>query len=145
MEAPTSPISIRSAVPEDGDELFILARELSTSFQVEKISFQKSFAQLLLKPDAFVTVASDGKHLIGYILGFVHGSLYANGTIGWIEEVMVSEQWRRHGVGSDLVGSFESWAKSHDSKLIALATRRASPFYLGLEYEESATYFCKLL
>jgi hypothetical protein len=41
--------------------------------------------------------------------------------------------------------AFESWAKSRGAALVALATRRAAPFYLALGYEESASYFRKLL
>jgi GNAT superfamily N-acetyltransferase len=139
-----SPILIRSAVPADRDELFHLARGLSSSFDVEREAFGTSFAALLHSPDAFVAVVTDDNSLIGYLLGFVHGTFYANGKVGWIKEVFVTDGFRRHGVGRLLVDSFEQWAKSHDSKLIALATRRASPFYLGLGYEESATYFRKL-
>ncbi len=40
---------------------------------------------------------------------------------------------------------FEQWASSRESKLIALATRRAAPFYLALGYDESAIYFRKLI
>jgi hypothetical protein len=40
---------------------------------------------------------------------------------------------------------FEAWAAKRGSKLVALATRRAAPFYQALGYEESAIYFRKLL
>jgi hypothetical protein len=40
---------------------------------------------------------------------------------------------------------FEEWARSRGSRLVALATRRATDFYLSLGYEESATYVRKLL
>jgi hypothetical protein len=40
---------------------------------------------------------------------------------------------------------FERWAAERGAKLVALATRRAAPFYQALGYQESATYFRKLL
>ena len=40
---------------------------------------------------------------------------------------------------------FEDWSRRRGSELIALATRRAAPFYKGIGYKESATYFRKLL
>jgi len=43
------------------------------------------------------------------------------------------------------MSAFEAWAKARGAKMVALATRRASSFYLELGYEESATYFRKLL
>ena len=44
-----------------------------------------------------------------------------------------------------LMAEFERWATERGAALVALATRRAAPFYLALGYEESATYFRKLL
>jgi hypothetical protein len=40
---------------------------------------------------------------------------------------------------------FERWAATRDARLIALATRRAVPFYQALGYEQSAIYLRKLL
>jgi hypothetical protein len=41
--------------------------------------------------------------------------------------------------------AYESWAAAEGCALVALATRRAAPFYLALGYEESAIYFRKVL
>ena len=41
--------------------------------------------------------------------------------------------------------AFERWAAGDGCALVALATRRAAPFYRDLGYEESASYFRKLL
>ena len=41
--------------------------------------------------------------------------------------------------------SFEQWAAAEGCTLVALATRRAAPFYRALGYEESAIYFRKVL
>lgn len=40
---------------------------------------------------------------------------------------------------------FERGATGRGARLVALATRRAAPFYHALGYEESATYLRKLL
>ncbi len=60
-------------------------------------------------------------------------------------QIMVCEKFRRTGVGSEGVKAFEQKAKDNDCKLIALATRRAANFYSAIGYEESTTYFRKLL
>lgn len=44
-----------------------------------------------------------------------------------------------------LIDAFEEWAASEGCALVALATRRAAPFYRDLGYEESAAYFRKVL
>ncbi|HTE86145.1 MAG TPA: GNAT family N-acetyltransferase, partial [Dehalococcoidia bacterium] len=82
---------------------------------------------------------------IGYLLGFAHDTFYANGPVAWVEELMVGESWRRQHVGQRLIQEFEAWAANRGCRLVALATRRAEPFYKSLGYEDSATYFRRLL
>jgi GNAT superfamily N-acetyltransferase len=137
--------TIRPAKLSDTDALFYLARSFATSFTVERSAFEMSLGRLLQSSDALVEVASDGDRVLGYVLGFDHHTFYANGRVAWVEEIMVSEENRRHGIGRQLMERFEQWARSRQSNLIALATRRAAPFYLSLGYDESAIYFRKLL
>jgi GNAT superfamily N-acetyltransferase len=137
--------SVRPAQLSDGEALFLLAKAFAISFAIERPAFEASFAELLQSPDAFIAVASDAGRVVGYVLGFDHHTFYANGRVSWVEEIMVSEDYRRRGVGQLLMESFEQWARDRQSKLIALATRRAAPFYRSIGYEESATYFRRLL
>ena len=138
-------LTIRPAELSDSEVLFSLARAFATSFTVERSAFELSFAALLRSPDAFVAVASDAERVVGYLLGFDHHTFYANGRVSWVEEIMVAEDLRRRGVGRQLMESFEQWARSRQSRLVGLATRRAAPFYRNLGYDESATYFRRLL
>jgi GNAT superfamily N-acetyltransferase len=73
------------------------------------------------------------------------GPFYANGPVAWVEEVFVRGQHRGCGVGRALMSAYEQWAISRDCALVALATRRAAPFYRALGYEESALYHRKIL
>ena len=141
MSTPT----VRRAELSDSDALFSLAKAFATSFTVEGPAFESSLTALLQSPDAFVAVASDSERVVGYVLGFDHYTFYANGRVAWVEEIMVSEDVRRRGLGRQLMAHFEQWARIRDSKLIALATRRAAPFYQSLGYDESATCFRKVL
>jgi GNAT superfamily N-acetyltransferase len=86
-----------------------------------------------------------GHESVGYLLGFRHLTFYANGPVGWVEEVVVPDQDRSRGIGRILMDAFERWAAAEGCTLVALATRRAAPFYRALEYEESAAYFRKVL
>lgn len=138
-------LAIRPAQLSDTEALFSLARSFATSFAVERSAFEKSFTALLQSHEAFIAVASEEGRVVGYVLGFDHYTFYANGRVAWVEEIMVTEEYRRRGVGRLLMENFERWAKERQSKLVALATPRATPFYRGIGYEESATYFRKLL
>jgi len=136
---------IRRAELSDSDIVFSLAEAFAASFSVERSAFDSSFAALLRAPDAFIAVASDGGTVVGYLLGFDHNTFYANGRVSWVEEIMVAEDRRCRGIGRQLITSFEQWARSRQSKLVGLATRRAAPFYRALGYDESATMLRKLL
>ena len=136
---------IRPAELSDSDALFTLASAFTASLSVERSAFESSLNALLQSPGAFIAVASDSGRVVGYVLGFDHHTFYANGRVSWVEEIMVSEEVRRRGVGRLLMESFEQWARSRQSKLIALATRRAAPFYQSIGYDESASYFRRLL
>jgi len=136
---------IRQAEARDSADIFRLAQAFATSFAVEQPAFEYAFAELLSDPKAFVAVAEQEGKVGGYILGFAHLTFFANGRVAWIEEIMVSEEHRRTGVGRRLMEAFETWARERDAKMIALATRRAADFYRSLGYEESAAYFRKRL
>ena len=137
--------TLRPARQEDCDELFPIARDFATSFVVEPDGFGELLAGLIRDEAAWLQVAEADGGLIGYLLGFDHLTFYANGRVSWVEEVTVLESWRREGVGAALMAAFEEWARERNSRLVALATRRAAPFYSALGYEESAIYFRHLL
>src|SRR5688572_28850909 len=120
---------IRRAEPGDFDAIFALVGDFATSFTTERAAFDLSAAQFMQDDSALLLVAENDGQLIGYCLGFDHYTFYANGRVSWVEEIMVQAEFRRHKVGRALMEHFEAWAKSRDSKLVALATRRASAFY----------------
>ena len=138
-------VHIRPATEADAQSLFSLASALSTSFTVEEQRFLRVFQELLNSRSALVLVAEYGQKLLGYALGFTHATFYANGHVGWVEEIFVKEEFRRLNVGRQLMQSIETWVQERGCALIALATRRASTFYKSIGYEESATYFRKLM
>jgi GNAT superfamily N-acetyltransferase len=136
---------IRQAEFGDADEVARLAAELGMSFEFSAASFRENYPALLAEDGACLLLAVSGHESIGYLLGFRHLTFYANGPVGWVEEVVVRDQDRGQGIGRVLMDAFEQWAAAQGCALVALATRRAAPFYLALGYEESATYFRKVL
>lgn len=141
-----SGIYIRLAEENDSSSVKSLARSLATSFSLDDDSFDEIFNRLKDDESSRILVSTDEYGTInGYLLGFVHDTFFANGAVAWIEEMFVSETARLNGVGRALERNFEVWARVRDAKLIALATRRAAPFYTAIGYEESAVYFRRFL
>ena len=135
---------IRHAGPGDADGVAALAAELAQSFAFSHEKFQASFPALLAEDGVCLLLAVNGPEPVGYLLGFRHLTFYANGPVGWVEEIVVRGHDRGQGIGRALMDEFEQWADTQGCALVALATRRAAPFYRALGYEESATYFRKV-
>jgi GNAT superfamily N-acetyltransferase len=140
-----SEFSVRKATIHDLDMLFSLAKTFATSFLPEREAFDHSAEKILSDDAAWLGVALFEEAVVGYCLGFDHFAFYANGRVSWVEEIVVAEHCRRRGIGRALMGAFEAWARTRNSKLIALATRRAAEFYDAIGYENSASFFRKLL
>lgn len=137
--------TVRAATPKDAAQLLDLVRRFTTSFKTDPTAFHRSLPGLIQDPRAALLVAEIDGQVRGYLLGFEHTTFYANGPVGWVEEIMVDDSLRRAGLGRCLMAAFEAWSRSHGCQLVALATRRAAPFYKALGYEESATYFRHIL
>jgi GNAT superfamily N-acetyltransferase len=82
---------------------------------------------------------------VGYLLGFRHPAFFANAPVAWVEEILVRPEYRGRGAGRALMSAFEQQAADQGCALVALATRRAAAFYQALGYQESASYFRKVL
>ena len=136
---------IRQARAGDSEQVFGLTAQFATSFQPAADKFADSFTRLRRRHDALLLVAEELGVISAYLLAFDHDTLFANGRVAWVEELMVREDRRRSGIGRKIMEHFEQWARSRGSVLAALATRRAMEFYNALGYQESATYFRKLL
>lgn len=136
---------IRRATAADADAIWPLTREFAASFTPDRNAFDKTFAGLVERDDAFLAIGTTASGAVGYVLAVAHPTLFANAPVVWVEELMVSEVERRSGIGRALMDAVETWARDRGAAYVSLATRRASDFYLALGYDESATFFRKLL
>jgi len=139
-----SGVQIRPAGGGDAGAVAVLAGELAQSFAFSRPKSDLSFPELLAAADSCLLVAMDGNDCLGYLLGFRHLTFYANGPVGWVEEILVRGEHRGRGVGRALMGAFERWASDRDCVLVALATRRAASFCRALGYQELATCLRKM-
>jgi GNAT superfamily N-acetyltransferase len=136
---------VRPAEAGDREDVAGLAAELAQSFAFSPARFRASYPSLLADPGACLLLAANEGETLGYLLGFRHLTFYANGPVAWVEEIVVRGGDRGRGTGRALMSAFEQWAAAEGCALVALATRRAAPFYRAVGYEESAVYFRKLL
>lgn len=140
-----SRVQVRRARTGDAVAVAGLAGELAQSFPFSRDQFDLAYPALVASQDACLLVAAQDDECLGYVLGFRHLTFYANGPVGWVEEILVRPECRGRGLGRALMSAFERWATEHDCTLVALATRRAAPFYRALGYQDSAAYLRKVL
>lgn len=136
---------IRKARSDDVLHLLPLVQEFVTSFELDPRSYQATYRRVLHNDSACALVAEHRGQIVGYLLGFIHDTFYANGQVAWVEEIMVHAEHRRAGLGTSLMRCFESWCEDRGAMLSALATRRASDFYEAIGYKASATYLRRVL
>lgn len=140
-----SQVQIRAARTGDAGAVAGLAGELAQSFPFSRDQFDLAYPALAASQDACLLVAAEDGECLGYVLGFRHLTFYANGPVGWVEELLVRQEHQGRGLGRALMAAFERWAAGQGCVLVALATRRAAPFYRALGYAESAAYLRKVL
>jgi GNAT superfamily N-acetyltransferase len=140
-----APIQVRPAVAADASAVAGLAGQLAQSFTFSRARFDLNYPALLAERNVCLLVATGGGDHLGYLLGFRHLTFFANGPVGWVEEILVSPGQRGTGTGRALMTAFEHWAAEQGCAMVALATRRAAPFYRAIGYEESAVYHRKIL
>jgi len=137
-------VEIRRAGVGDADDIAALAAELAQSIPFSAESFRVSYPALLADDSACLLLAANGHESVVYGKGVMQCVVYGNGRVGREKKIVVRGHARGRGIGAALMSEFEQWAAARGCALVALATRRAAPFYLALGYEESATYFRKI-
>ncbi|MFD6177103.1 MULTISPECIES: GNAT family N-acetyltransferase [unclassified Isoptericola] len=147
---------VRPAHTDDAAALWPLTRDFATSFRPRRDAFDATLATLLARDDTLLAVATapatepatgpstDGGPL-GYLLASVHLTFLANGPVCWVEEVMVDRAHRDRGLGRSLMAYAEAWATARGAAYVSLASRRAGGFYKALGYDDSATFYRRVL
>ena len=133
-------MEIRRTEARDAEAVFRLLTQFATSYVPRREAFDRQFPRLLESEQAvFLVVEVDGS-VVGYLLGFLLPTLYANGSLLELQELMVDPDCRGRGAGSALVAEARRLAWEAGCVEVTVPTRRAAPFYVKLGFEETAVY-----
>jgi GNAT superfamily N-acetyltransferase len=110
------------------------------SYRTERSAFDWHFPRLLTDPAADLVVAETAGRVVGYALAFGLLTLFANGVVVELQELMVAPEYRGRGIGSRLVEHIVERAAAAGAVEVTVPTRRARDFYLRLGFAETATY-----
>jgi N-acetylglutamate synthase-like GNAT family acetyltransferase len=133
-------IQIRPARPDDAEAIFPLLQQFAMSYAPERAAFDRHYPRLLAADHADLIVTEVAGLVVGYALAFRLLTLYANGIVVELQELMVAPEHRRQGVGRRFVESIVERAAAAGAVEVTVPTRRARDFYLPLGFEEMAAY-----
>lgn len=132
---------IRSARLVDADRVFELLLQFATSYHPERNVFDRQYPALLASPGADLVVADQNARVVGYALSFRLLTLYTNGVLVELQELMVDPICRSAGIGRQLVETVIRRARESGAVELTVPTRRARDYYPRFGFEETATYF----
>lgn len=141
MHKPYPSVFVRAAVLDDAPQICILANQLGYPGELEK--FKTRLEKILDSPLQGVLVADIGdQRAVGYIHFHQHNSL-ENDPIVEIGGLVVSEEFRRKGIGKMLISAAEDWARATGFRRIRLHSNiirvDAHNFYQALGYRITKT------
>ena len=122
--------SVRSAVIRDADAVFGLLSQFVVSYVAEREPFDRMFPRLVASPDANVLVAVHVDTVVGYALALRVPTLYANGELWHLQELMVDADCRCRGIGRALLERVVTDAHFEGAVEVVVPSRRAGGFYL---------------
>src|SRR5262249_31286774 len=115
------------------------------TFPFDHDAFEATYTTTLQNPMARLLIAELDGSIVGYLLGFRHGTFWAGKEVWWVEELLVDAAQRGRGIGRTLTNRFEAEAQSAGARLVCLVTRKSADFYRAIGYEEFAIYFRKVI
>lgn len=144
-----SSITIRRGQAEDEAALFALARQYQTGREsIGRDEFAVALDNVLRHRDQETNVlfiAEDDGRVVGYSLMTVSRLLHAPGLTAHLQEIVVDDGSRGHGVGDRLMQANEHYCMGRGVRQLSASTARIGSFYNHRGFEAVGEHYRKLL
>lgn len=142
-------INIRRAQSEDGNAVFALARQFTTGREpIGRDEFLVAYDNVLRHRDQETNVLFvaelEGK-VVGYSLMTVSRLLHAPGLTAHLQEIVVDNSARGHGVGDRLMQANEHYCMGRGVRQLSASTARIGSFYNHRGFEPVGEHYRKIL
>lgn len=154
-----SEIIIRKAKKSDFDSILKLAKQL---WDTEKVFFsnlkddyfadeqaKSLLLKNILKRKNHFLVAEENNKIIGYIYGYVSRADLYKKKVGYIDQIVVDEEYRRQGICNKLMNSFTEIMKKYGCGYIELNAFKqnipAVECYKKYGFKEYSVFYMKEL
>jgi ribosomal protein S18 acetylase RimI-like enzyme len=117
-------MNVRKALHTDIDGMIPLLKDLfsiEADFSFNETLRRQGLHLMLENPEIrCVMVAEDQSRIIGMASVQILISTAEGGPVGLVEDVVVASEYRRKGIGKQMVDEIENWAKSEGLKRLQL-------------------------
>jgi GNAT superfamily N-acetyltransferase len=143
-----SGVTIRLATPDDSAIIAVLLDQLGYPASAEDIPQRLDAINGL--PSVIAMVAEDPERgVVGLVTSHVFPSIHDNEQVAWLTTLVVLDEVRGEGVGSELVLFVEEWAAKRGAPRISVTSHRrrerTHQFYQQRGYEWTGLRFTKSL
>lgn len=142
-------IIIRRGQSEDGTAVFALAQQFRTGREpIGRDEFLIAYDNVLRHRDQetnVLFVAELEGTVVGYSLMTVSRLLHAPGLTAHLQEIVVDEDSRKHGVGDRLMQANEHYCMGRGVRQLSASTARIGSFYNHRGFEAVGEHYRKVL
>lgn len=142
-------ISIRRGQSEDASGVFALARQYQTGREmISRDEFLVAYDNVLRHRDQeanVLFVAELGGVVVGYSLMTVSRLLHAPGLTAHLQEIVVDEGTRGHGVGDRIMQANEHYCMGRGVRQLSTSTSRIGSFYNHRGFAILGEHYRKIL
>ena len=143
-----SSVKIRPATADDSAAISVLLDQLGYPVAIEDVPQRLDAINNL--PSAIAMVADDPERgVVGVVTSHVFPSIHAPEPIAWLTTLVILDEVRGQGVGSQLVAFVEKWAAKNGAARVSVTSgkqrERTHRFYEKQGYERTGIRFMKIL
>jgi ribosomal protein S18 acetylase RimI-like enzyme len=143
-------MNIRKSTIEDFEQVYVLLPQLWPDAKLNKNKLRLSFKRALNSEHQHYLCAVDKKEvIIGFCSLSMRSSLWQQGSIAHIDEIIVDQEYRGRGIGTQLMTKAMKIADKIGCARIELESafhrKQAHDFYKRLGFENRAYLFSKNL
>lgn len=114
-------MNIRKMELEDLDDVFRLLNELYKN-KIQYDKFKEIYYQKLNDANSYYIVAVVNQKIVGVLISELQVQLHRAKKRGYIEDLIVDENYRNKGIGKSLLENAVSYARDNDCEVVDLTS-----------------------
>lgn len=140
---------IRKCTAADFENVVALLGQLWPGTPLDLGALRSTFERSLASSCQLYLCAESGQKLVGFGSLIMKSTLWNVASVGYVDEMVVDEDHRRRGIGSQILDHLTTWARDHGCNRIELDSafhrKEAHVFYERRGFQSYAYLYSKSL